>query len=115
MAAPAPLEEAPQAVRGDYPDWLDASMARVFGETRAEEGAALASRAPVDVRINTLKTDAAHVLKALAPFSPEQPTGGPATAVRIAAPAASERAAPVEAAPAFEKGWFEVQDLGSQI
>ena len=36
-------------------------------------------------------------------------------AIRIAAPAASERAAPVEAAPEFEKGWFEVQDLGSQI
>ena len=39
----------------------------------------------------------------------------PAGAVRVAAPAASERAAPVEAAPAFEKGWFEVQDAGSQI
>jgi 16S rRNA (cytosine967-C5)-methyltransferase len=35
--------------------------------------------------------------------------------VRIAAPAASERAAPVEVAPAFERGWFEVQDAGSQI
>jgi 16S rRNA (cytosine967-C5)-methyltransferase len=35
--------------------------------------------------------------------------------VRVAAPAASERSAPVEAAPAFEKGWFEVQDAGSQV
>jgi len=89
-------------------------MARAFGAARAAEGAALATRAPVDVRVNTLKTDTAHVLKALAPFH-AQTVGPLETALRIAAPAASERAAPVEAAPAFEKGWFEVQDLGSQI
>jgi 16S rRNA (cytosine967-C5)-methyltransferase len=35
--------------------------------------------------------------------------------MRIDAPAASERSAPVEALPEFAKGWFEVQDLGSQI
>jgi 16S rRNA (cytosine967-C5)-methyltransferase len=61
-----------------------------------------------------MKTDVAHVIKALAPFQPE-PAGFPADALRIPAPAASERAAPVEATPEFEKGWFEVQDLGSQI
>ncbi len=74
----------------------------------------MAARAPVDVRVNTLKTDRARVLKALAPFHPE-PLGFPPDAVRLPAPAASERAAPVEATPEFEKGWFEVQDLGSQI
>jgi 16S rRNA (cytosine967-C5)-methyltransferase len=115
LAAPAPLADAPDGVRGDYPDWLEAAMARVFGEARGAEGEALASRAPVDVRVNTLKTDAAHVLKALAPFHAELLSGGPETALRIAAPGASERAAPVETAPVFEKGWFEVQDLGSQI
>jgi len=114
LPSPVALEGAPDAVRGDYPDWLEGAMARAFGEARAAEGAALATRAPVDVRINTLKTDAAHVLKALAPFH-AQPVGGLETSLRIDAPAASQRAAPVEAAPAFEKGWFEVQDLGSQI
>ncbi len=114
LETPAALDDAPDAVRGDYPDWLEGAMARAFGAARAAEGAALAARAPVDVRVNTLKTDAAHVLKALAPFH-AQSVGGLDTALRIAAPAASERAAPVEAAPAFAKGWFEVQDLGSQI
>jgi 16S rRNA (cytosine967-C5)-methyltransferase len=112
QVAPIPLETATHAVRGDYPDWLEASMTRVFGERRAEEGAALATRAPVDVRVNTLKSDAAGVLKALAPFGPERLTE---TAIRIPAPASSERAAPIEVAPEFEMGWFEVQDLGSQI
>jgi 16S rRNA (cytosine967-C5)-methyltransferase len=114
LEQPAPLDDAPAPVRGDYPDWLDAPLARVFGEDRAAELAALAARAPVDVRANTLKTDAAHVLKALAPFHPAQ-FDFLAEAIRIAAPQASERAAPVEAAPAFAKGWFEVQDAGSQI
>ena len=71
-------------------------------------------RAPVDLRVNTLKSDLDHVLKALASFGPEA-LGLPAEAVRIPPPAASERAAPVEAAPEFEKGCFEVQDLGSQV
>ena len=114
LAQPVPLDDAPAPIRGDYPDWLDPALERVFGEMRALEGQALATRAPVDLRVNTLKTDQAHVLKALSPFHPE-PAGFPANAVRIAAPAASERAAPVEATPEFEKGWFEVQDLGSQI
>jgi len=114
LAAPVSLGDAPPPVLGDYPDWLDGALARVFGEERAMEGQALAARAPVDVRINSLKRDAGHVLKALAPFGAE-PLAFPAGAIRIAAPAASERAAPVEAAPAFEKGWFEVQDAGSQV
>jgi 16S rRNA (cytosine967-C5)-methyltransferase len=33
----------------------------------------------------------------------------------VAAPAAAERAGAVEAIPQFGKGWFEVQDLGSQV
>ena len=114
LARPIPLDDAPPAIWGDYPDWLDPYLARTFGEGRGEELRALAVRAPVDLRVNTLKSDLAHVLKALAPFDP-QPLGFPPEAVRIRPPEASERAAPVEAAPAFEKGWFEVQDAGSQI
>ena len=108
-----PAELAPAPVRGDFPDWLEASLARVFADSAAE-AAALSARAPVDLRVNTLKTDVAHVMKALEAFHPE-PVGALPNALRIPAPAASERAAPVEATPAFEKGWFEVQDLGSQI
>jgi 16S rRNA (cytosine967-C5)-methyltransferase len=114
LASPRPLGDAPAPVSGDYPDWLDDPLSRVFGEGRAMEGEALAARAPVDLRVNTLKTDAEHVVKALARFDPAR-VGFPPAALRIAAPAAAERASPVEATPEFEKGWFEVQDLGSQI
>jgi 16S rRNA (cytosine967-C5)-methyltransferase len=111
---PRDLAEAPAPVRGDYPDWLDASLGRAFGETRAEEGAALAERAPVDLRVNTLKTDPERALKALASVAAE-PTGVLATALRMPAPDPAARSGAVEAIPQFSKGWFEVQDLGSQI
>ena len=113
LEAPRSVFDAPAPVRGDYPDWLDPHMGRVFGERRAEEGAALATRAPLDLRINTLKTDRSRALKALEPFGPTTPDLLP-DAVRIPATAASDRAAAVETAPEFERGWFEVQDLGSQ-
>ena len=114
LAGRISLAAAPDAVRGDYPDWLDSHLARAFGDERVTEGEALAQRAPVDLRVNTLKTDVDHVLRALAVFAPHAVDALPG-ALRIAAPHASERAAAVEATPAFEKGWFEVQDLGSQI
>jgi len=114
LAHPRDLGEAPAPVRGDYADWLDAALARVFGDERAHEGAALAERAPVDLRVNLLKTDPARALKALDPLGAE-PAGLLATALRIAAPDPSARSGAVEAIPQFSKGWFEVQDLGSQI
>jgi 16S rRNA (cytosine967-C5)-methyltransferase len=114
LALPNALEDAPVAVRGDYPDWLDASLARVFGDRRGAELATLATRAPVDLRVNPAKSDVEHVLKALSALD-AQPAPLLAGAIRLAPPAAAERAAPVEAAPAFERGAFEVQDLGSQI
>jgi 16S rRNA (cytosine967-C5)-methyltransferase len=114
LARPVSLEDAPAPVWGDYPDWLEPSLEQAFGEARALEGQAMAARAPVDVRVNGLKSDGEHVLKALAPFRAEA-LAFPPGAIRIPPPEASERAAPVEAAPAFERGWFEVQDAGSQI
>src|SRR5919198_396960 len=50
------LDDAPPHVRGDYPQWLDGKLAVTFGDERAEEGAALAARAPLDLRVNTLKS-----------------------------------------------------------
>jgi 16S rRNA (cytosine967-C5)-methyltransferase len=114
LAAPRDLADASDAVRGDYPDWLDASMIRAFDGARAEEGAALSARAPVDLRVNLLKSDPERALKALAPLLAE-PTGVLATALRMPALDPADRSRAVEAVPQFSKGWFEVQDLGSQI
>ncbi|MCG8440308.1 MAG: RsmB/NOP family class I SAM-dependent RNA methyltransferase, partial [Caulobacterales bacterium] len=114
LAEGRPLADAPAPVRGDYPDWLDPSLERAFGEARAEEAAALAARAPVDLRVNALKTTPDKALKALASVGAE-PVELLSGALRVAPPAAHERSGHVESIPAFSKGWMEVQDLGSQI
>ena len=53
----ASLDGAPPWVAGDYPEWLDPHLAREFGDERAAEGSALASRAPLDLRVNALKAE----------------------------------------------------------
>jgi len=114
LAAPVSVEAAPAPVAGDYPDWLEPHLARALGADQAVEMRALSERAPVDLRVNTLKTDVERCAKALALID-AAPAGVLPTAFRIPAPAAADRTPSVEAVPAFSKGWFEVQDLGSQI
>ncbi len=114
LESPRDLSEAPAPVQGDYPDWLDGELARAFGEDRVAEAQALAERAPVDLRANRLKAGPGKAMKALEPL-PVRATGVLPEALRIDPPQAEERAAAVDAMPAFVKGWVEVQDLGSQI
>jgi 16S rRNA (cytosine967-C5)-methyltransferase len=106
--------DAPAAVRGDFPDWLEPSFERAFGAAAADEGAALALRAPVDLRVNGLKTDRDKVLKALARFAPT-PTPYSPVGLRLSAPHGPGRTPNVEAEAGHGKGWYEVQDEGSQI
>ncbi len=111
--AGATLEGAPLHVRGDYPEWLDGSFARAFGEERAEEGAALARRAPLDLRANALKGDRGKALAALAHLRPE-PT--PLSPWGLRVPLTDDgRGPPVQAEPAHLTGLVEVQDEGSQL
>ena len=125
--APAPLSaeelaglkrelpaDAPAFIRGDYPEWLDPQFQQAFGAQAAEEGAALATRAPVDLRVNTLKATRDKVLHALRRFN-AVPTPYSPLGVRIAAGTGPSRSPHVEAEPAHGRGWYEVQDEASQI
>ncbi len=56
------LDGAPPHIAGDYPEWLDAPLAEVFGDDRVAEATAMASRAPLDLRVNTLKANREKVL-----------------------------------------------------
>ena len=114
LEQPRNLAEAPAPVQGDYPDWLETELVRAFAEDRVAEAQALTQRAPVDLRVNRLKTGPGKALKALEPL-PVRAAGLLPEALRIDAPHAEARAAAVETMPAFVKGWVEVQDLGSQI
>jgi 16S rRNA (cytosine967-C5)-methyltransferase len=109
----ADLTGAPPWVAGDYPEWLDPYLDRVFGGERAEEGAALASRAPLDLRANTLVGDRDAAAAALADLNPT-PTRWSPLGLRIAL-AADAKSPAIHAEPAFIKGMIEVQDEGSQL
>ena len=125
--APEPLSEAelaglrrelpagaPVHIKGDYPEWLGSEFERAFGADAEEEGAALARRAPVDLRVNTLKADRDKVLKALRRFD-AQPTPYAPFGIRIEQAPGPGKSPHVEAEPGHGKGWFEVQDEGSQL
>jgi len=109
----ATLDGAPPHVAGDYPEWLDPHLARVFGAARAEEGTALAARAPLDLRVNTLKAERDAAAAALADLKPEPARWSP-WGLRIRLAADAKRPA-IHAEPAFLKGLIEVQDEGSQL
>jgi 16S rRNA (cytosine967-C5)-methyltransferase len=110
----ADITEAPDHVRADVPEWLAPKMERAFGPVWVPEGEALALRPPLDMRVNRLKADRPKVLKALSHFgateAPHSPDG-----LRIAPTSGDGRHPNVQVEPAFQKGWFEIQDEGSQI
>jgi 16S rRNA (cytosine967-C5)-methyltransferase len=107
------LTGAPSHVLGDYPEWLEPYFARAFGDDRAEEGAALAARAPLDLRVNTLKAGRDKGADMLSDLHPEPTSWSPwGLRVRLAADAKSPA---IQAEPAFLKGMIEVQDEGSQL
>lgn len=107
------VADAPAHIAGDYPEWLDGYLAEVFGDDRAAEAAAMASRAPLDLRVNTLKAKREKVLGSLrhlgATATPWSPLG-----LRIAL-GADARNPGVHAEEDFIKGAVEVQDEGSQL
>ncbi len=107
------LEAAPAAVRGDYPDWLDPHFARVFGDDRAAQGAALGSRAPLDLRVNALKASCEEALANLQHLHAE-PTRWSPIGLRIRLAADAKNPA-IHAEPAYRKGQIEIQDQGSQL
>jgi 16S rRNA (cytosine967-C5)-methyltransferase len=106
-----PESEFPPAVRCDLPDWLYDALEAQFG---AEEVGLLAQAlnlpAPLDLRVNTVKTNREAVLAGLAADDIAAVPGALSPlAVRLRdKPALAKH-------PLFLAGAFEVQDEGSQL
>ncbi|HJS31777.1 MAG TPA: RsmB/NOP family class I SAM-dependent RNA methyltransferase, partial [Alphaproteobacteria bacterium] len=102
--------EQPDWVRFNLPQWLAVKLQQRFGGDFKREAAALAQAAPLDLRINPLKTDRDAMLRRLA-----------ADGLRVAPTRLSPLGIRVEGRPtlgnlgAFQDGLIEVQDEGSQI
>lgn len=120
---PAPLSDAeraalataprpePRWVSGEYPQWLDAELRRAFGERVLEEMVAFIPRAPIDLRVNTLKSTRDAVQAELAAQGvTATPTPFAPLGLRI-----TEDAANLSKSALFESGAFEFQDEAAQI
>jgi len=108
------LSRAPAHVQADIPEWIEFAFEENFGDDWIAEARALNRRPPLDLRVNTLKADRGKVRKALARTS-AVPTRIAANGLRIAAGEGPSRLPNITAEPAHAKGWFEIQDEGSQI
>ena len=107
------LDGAPLHVAGDFQDWLEPAMTATFGDTLLAEMQAMATRAPLDLRVNRLKVKREKVVAMLAHLSPALATYAP-DGLRLP-PGPDGRSPALTGEPAFIKGLVEVQDEGSQL
>ncbi|TDR93945.1 RsmB/NOP family class I SAM-dependent RNA methyltransferase [Enterovirga rhinocerotis] len=107
------LGEAPAPVAGDFPDWIAPSLARAFGEDMVAEMQALAERAPLDLRVNLLKSQRDAVAADIAVWSPT-PTPLSPWGLRLRL-GPDGRGPSVQSDPVFLRGEVEIQDEGSQL
>src|SRR5262249_14503051 len=100
----------PDEVRGECPSWALASLRRRFDGSFQREMAALLTAAPLDLRVNPLKSTRASVLSAL------KGLGLRAEASRMAPYGIRVRERPSLASlPMLKNGEAEIQDEGSQL
>ena len=104
-----PPAEAPLWAKGEFPQWLESELTRAFGERLLEEMAEIQTRAPVDLRVNTLKATRDNVLAAL------QRDGFDCVAIGAHGIRCAPGSAGLNKHPLFESGGFEIQDLAAQI
>jgi 16S rRNA (cytosine967-C5)-methyltransferase len=109
----AGLTNAPTFVAGDFPAWLEPSLAAVFGPALVAEMQALSARAPVDLRVNTLKTTREKALARLVHLGPVPMPFSPFGLRLPLEP--DDRGPQLSAEPAYIKGLVEIQDEASQL
>ncbi len=108
-----PPGEPPLHVKGEFPAFLESELVERFGDSLLLEMQAMTARAPIDLRVNSLKATREDVLALLradgyaaepAPYAPH--------GIRVAS---GEGAARLSRHSAYEGGLFEFQDEASQI
>jgi 16S rRNA (cytosine967-C5)-methyltransferase len=106
-AIATPPADAPAWVTGEYPQVLEAELTRRFGVRLPDEMAAMLARAPLDLRVNTLKASRDEVVAQLKAEGLDCTAIG-TNGIRCAPANFSKHAL-------FLSGAFEIQDLAAQI
>jgi 16S rRNA (cytosine967-C5)-methyltransferase len=100
----------PRAVANHLPAWLLPYLEAVYGRRLEDEMAALNTAAPLDLRVNRLRTERDGARRALAAEHVEAlPTPWSPLGLRL------KHRAPLAGLAAFKEGLVEVQDEGSQV
>lgn len=107
-------DDTPGHVLADVPEWLAPSLERAFGDNWIAEGQDMSGRPSLDLRTNTLKSSRDRVAKSLSRFTPAETAISPIGLTMPAGPR-DARTPNVTTDEGYLKGWFEVQDQGSQI
>ena len=107
-------DTTPAHILADLPEWLAPSLQRAFDDNWIAEGQDMAGRPSLDLRTNILKSQRERVLKSLARFNPRETAISPLGITMPAGPR-DARTPNVTTDEGYLKGWFEVQDQGSQI
>ncbi len=107
------LADAPPEVAGDAPAFVMPALSATLGDSLLEELRALARRAPLDLRANTLRQSRDAVAESLADVGAE-PT--PLSPLGLRVPIGEDGRGPaLHVDPLFLEGGFEIQDEGSQL
>ena len=109
QAIAMPPADAPSWVKGEYPQFLESELTRRFGGRLGEEMAAMLARAPVDLRVNSLKAVRDEVLAQLESDGFAGAALG-ANGIRFAPASAG-----LNKHALFAAGAFEFQDHAAQI
>lgn len=105
-----PLEELPDPVRYDMPDWLADRLLTDLGPRATEAMTALQSRAPVFLRVNERKSDPAGAIAALVRDGIEAvAVPGVPGALKVI-----ENARKIKTSDPYLEGMVELQDASSQ-
>lgn len=111
----ANLSDAPEHVQADVPEWAVPHLKAIFGDEFIAECQAQTGRPPVDMRVNRLLSTRGKVLSELPKDIGIAASHLVEDGLRIPAGACDYRQPNIQAEPAFQKGWFEIQDEGSQL
>jgi len=107
-------EEAPAWVAANMPEWLYNAMSPQFNTDFQSIAKSLSTRAPIDIRVNTLKSNRDKLKNAYSKYGAEETLYSP-LGLRLPAAQREKKSPNIEADAEHGKGWFEVQDEGSQI
>ncbi|MDE1939920.1 MAG: RsmB/NOP family class I SAM-dependent RNA methyltransferase [Alphaproteobacteria bacterium] len=113
VIAVPPSGDPPLPVRGEFPPFLEPELMRAFGPALQDEMLALQVRAPIDLRVNTLKAERDAVMTSLrAEGFAVEPTPYSPFGLRLPP---GEGSAKLSLSPLFVDGAFEFQDEAAQI